>query len=91
MWACLLDRMPAAVEAGLQAIIHASTSPELQQLLLQRNVLAHVVPLLLEYDTTTGQDEASTPQVLTGPEDSTSRLPAIFQLPMQRSNVQVGL
>ena len=89
MWACRLERVPAAVEAALQATIHMCTAQELQQLLLQRNVLAHVVPLLLEYDSTTGTEEASSLQILSGPGDSASRLPSIFQLPMQRSNVQV--
>ena len=76
------------MEAALQAAIHMSTALELQELLLQRNVLAHVVPLLLEYDTTTSTEEAG-PQILSSPGDSASRLPHIFQLPMQRSNVQV--
>ena len=88
VWACRLERVPAAVEAALQAAIHMSPAPELQELLLQRSVLAHMVPLLLEYDPTTGPEEAA-PQILTAPGDSAFRLPHIFQLPMQRSNVQV--
>ena len=55
------------------------SSPELQQLLLRSRVLAHVVPLLLAYDTTTEGAQL--------PEDIASSS-AVFGLPMQRSNMQ---
>lgn len=80
---CQMARVPAAVDAALQAICHMCSSPELQQQLLRSRVLAFVVPLLLGYDTTTGGAEVQLGEVLR------RGSPAIFQLPMQRSNMQV--
>ncbi|KAJ4802760.1 DnaJ subfamily C GRV2 [Rhynchospora pubera] len=54
-----LELVPSAVDAALQTAAHLSISAELQNALLSTGFLWYVLPLLLQYDSTAEESEAS--------------------------------
>ncbi|XP_059649663.1 dnaJ homolog subfamily C GRV2-like isoform X1 [Cornus florida] len=52
-----LELVPAAVDAALQTIAHASVSSELQEALLKAGALWYLLPLLLQYDSTAEESD----------------------------------
>lgn len=94
--ACSLERAAAAVDAALQAIIQMCALAELQELMLQQGVLGYLVPLLLGYDSTLGEEsageEAASAQLLAeeGAGGPQREVAAYLGLSMQRTNMQVG-
>nr|KYP55662.1 DnaJ isogeny subfamily C member 13 [Cajanus cajan] len=53
------ELVPAAVDAALQTIANVSVSSELQDALLQAGVLWYLLPLLLQYDSTAEESDAT--------------------------------
>ncbi|KAM7257798.1 hypothetical protein ACFE04_013539 [Oxalis oulophora] len=54
-----LELVPSAVDAALQTIAHVSISSELQDALLKAGVLWYLLPLLLQYDSTAEESDAT--------------------------------
>ncbi|KAK7832878.1 dnaj like protein subfamily c grv2 [Quercus suber] len=54
-----LELVPAAVDSALQTIAHISVSSELQNALLKAGVLWYLLPLLLQYDSTADESDAT--------------------------------
>ncbi|KAL4589683.1 hypothetical protein LXL04_002591 [Taraxacum kok-saghyz] len=54
-----LELIPSAVDAALQTIAHLCVSSELQNALLKAGVLWYLLPLLLEYDSTAEEPDAT--------------------------------
>ncbi|XP_050271777.1 dnaJ homolog subfamily C GRV2 isoform X2 [Quercus robur] len=54
-----LELVPAAVDSALQTIAHVSVSSELQNALLNAGVLWYLLPLLLQYDSTAEESDAT--------------------------------
>lgn len=54
-----LELAPAAVDAALQTIAYVSVSSELQDALLKAGVLWYLLPLLLQYDSTADESDAT--------------------------------
>ncbi|KAL0013902.1 hypothetical protein SO802_000971 [Lithocarpus litseifolius] len=54
-----LELVPAAVDSALQTIAHVSVSAELQNALLNAGVLWYLLPLLLQYDSTAEESDAT--------------------------------
>ncbi|GAV86253.1 DnaJ domain-containing protein/DUF4339 domain-containing protein [Cephalotus follicularis] len=54
-----LELVAAAVDAALQTITHVSVSSELQNALLKAGVLWHLLPLLLQYDSTAEESDSA--------------------------------
>ncbi|KAJ1392349.1 hypothetical protein SESBI_35894 [Sesbania bispinosa] len=53
------ELVPAAVDAALQTIANVSVSSELQNALLKAGVLWYLLPLLLQYDSTAEESDAT--------------------------------
>ncbi|KHN15141.1 DnaJ like subfamily C member 13 [Glycine soja] len=53
------ELVPAAVDAALQTIANVSVSSELQDALLKAGVLWYLLPLLLQYDSTAEESDAT--------------------------------
>ncbi|KAK9807966.1 hypothetical protein WJX73_008492 [Symbiochloris irregularis] len=93
--ACAMERAASAVDAALQAIIQMSALAELQDVILQQGGLGYLVPLLLGYDSTLGEEsageEAASAQLLAAESDSKDAGVAVYlSLDMQRSNMQAA-
>ncbi|CAM6086907.1 unnamed protein product [Calypogeia fissa] len=58
---CELELATLAVDAALQTVGQLSASPELQDALLKAGVLWYLLPILLQYDSTAENEEASGP------------------------------
>ena len=86
---CSLQRAPAAVEAALLCLARCCASAQLQEALLQRGVLGHVVPHLLSYDATHSSEEQATAGGVTAgalpPADDAT---AVLHLPLARHSAQ---
>ncbi|XP_050125282.1 dnaJ homolog subfamily C GRV2-like isoform X3 [Malus sylvestris] len=54
-----LELVPSAVDAAVQTIAHVSVSTELQDALLKAGVLWYLLPLLLQYDSTAEESDAT--------------------------------
>ncbi|KAI4344059.1 hypothetical protein L6164_011333 [Bauhinia variegata] len=54
-----LELVPAAVDAALQTIANVSVSSELQDALLKAGVVWYLLPLLLQYDSTAEESDAT--------------------------------
>ncbi|XP_075640760.1 dnaJ homolog subfamily C GRV2 isoform X3 [Castanea sativa] len=54
-----LELVPAAVDSALQTIAHVSVSSDLQNALLNAGVLWYLLPLLLQYDSTAEESDAT--------------------------------
>ncbi|PQP95770.1 DnaJ like subfamily C member 13 [Prunus yedoensis var. nudiflora] len=54
-----LELVPAAVDAALQTIAHVSVSTELQDALLKAGVVWYLLPVLLQYDSTAEESNAT--------------------------------
>ncbi|XP_056693148.1 dnaJ homolog subfamily C GRV2 isoform X2 [Spinacia oleracea] len=54
-----LELTPGAVDAALQTVAHLSVSSELQDALIKAGVLWYLLPLLLQYDSTAEENDAT--------------------------------
>ena len=93
MLCCGLQRAPAAVEAALLCLARCCASPQLQAQLLQRGMLAFVVPLLLAYDAShegskEGQAAAAGPDAAVGALPPADDATAVLRLPLLRASAQ---